>query len=301
MLTAICSPTSRPANFSWIGKAIVLSCIIMIFTKSHTYAATNTIIIGGSISVDPVMQALANEFEKTHAGTTFIHSKSSSDEGIAKLRNGQIDIARVSRDLTFSELAISRKQNQTLQTFNIGYDAIAIITNKSVSKYIQRISQIELNKLFFEGDITNWSELTNNRLNIPIAIYTRPPSSGTHDFFNRKIHGDMKAHYVDHAIEIASTTDAIQLVQKNKNAITYIPYSAKKNANVHTLEYGLFKHQSVPSNSTTISQGQYLLSNNLIIAIDAKNYHRLQTFIKFIASNEGQKIVEANNIIPIIL
>ena len=111
----------------------------------------------------------------------------------------------------------------------------------------------------------------------------------------------MKARYVEHAIEIASTADALQLVQKNKNAITYIPYSAIKNANIHTLEYGLFKHQSAPSNSTTISQGQYLLSNNLIIAIDAKNYHRLQTFIKFIASYEGQRIVEANNIISIIL
>lgn len=129
--------------------------------------------INGSTSMVGINQALKSRFQQRFPGTEIATNATGSDQGIAELLTGQIDIAALSRPLTAEE------QTQGLAAIPVAKDAIAIVV--SLSNPFRKGLRQEQVKNIFQGTISNWSEIGGSP--DPIQVINRPATSGTRQTF----------------------------------------------------------------------------------------------------------------------
>ena len=103
--------------------------------------------VGGSTSVSPVMEKLAEAYQKVNKYVTFEVNTSDSSTGMSQAAEGTVDIGMASRELKDSETAKGIKGTV------IAKDGIAVIVNKS-----NTVEDIKLDQLkgIYTGSITTW-------------------------------------------------------------------------------------------------------------------------------------------------
>lgn len=103
--------------------------------------------VGGSSSVSPVMEKLAEAYQKVNKDVTVEVNTSDSSTGISQAAEGTVDIGMASRELKDSETAKGIKGTV------IAKDGIAVIVNKS-----NTVEDIKLDRLkgIYTGSITTW-------------------------------------------------------------------------------------------------------------------------------------------------
>jgi phosphate transport system substrate-binding protein len=108
---------------------------------------TGTLKVGGSTSVEPLMQAMRQAYMAINPGTEIEISGGGSGTGINEATSGIIDIGMSSRNLRDSE-----KENLTYTV--IALDGVALIVNPSNPINDISVDQI---KSVFTGAVTRWS------------------------------------------------------------------------------------------------------------------------------------------------
>lgn len=116
------------------------------FTSNN---ASGKVVVSGSSSVTPVMEKLAEAYQKVNTGVTVDVQQSDSSTGIKDAINGTSDIGMASRDISDDELS------QGIKSVTIAQDAIAVIVNKDNS--IDNITMDEI-KDIYTGSKTTWSD-----------------------------------------------------------------------------------------------------------------------------------------------
>lgn len=111
---------------------------------------TGTIKLGGSTSVAPVMEKLAEAYKALNAGVEITIEQTGSSAGMTSAIEGLCDIGMASRDVKQSEL------DGGLTAETIALDGIAVIVNKENSVSNLTSEQI---KNIYVGDVTLWSEV----------------------------------------------------------------------------------------------------------------------------------------------
>lgn len=103
--------------------------------------------VGGSSSVTPVMEKLAEAYQKVNKDVTVEVNTSDSSTGMSQAAEGTVDIGMASRELKDSETAKGIKGTV------IAKDGIAVIVNKS-----NTVEDIKLDQLkgIYTGSITTW-------------------------------------------------------------------------------------------------------------------------------------------------
>lgn len=103
--------------------------------------------VGGSSSVSPVMEKLAEAYQKVNKDVTVEVNTSDSSTGMSQAAEGTVDIGMASRELKDSETAKGIKGTV------IAKDGIAVIINKS-----NTVEDIKLDQLkgIYTGSITTW-------------------------------------------------------------------------------------------------------------------------------------------------
>lgn len=103
--------------------------------------------VGGSSSVSPVMEKLAEAYQKVNKDVTVEVNTSDSSTGMSQAAEGTVDIGMASRELKDSETAKGIKGTV------IAKDGIAVIINKS-----NTVEDIKLDRLkgIYTGSITTW-------------------------------------------------------------------------------------------------------------------------------------------------
>ncbi len=105
--------------------------------------------VGGSSSVFPVMEKLADAYQKANAKATIDLQSSDSTSGMTGTMDGTFAIGMASRELKDKEAA-------ELTASSIAIDGIAVIVNPSNPTDALTTEQI---KSIYVGDVTEWSEL----------------------------------------------------------------------------------------------------------------------------------------------
>lgn len=113
--------------------------------------ASGKVVVSGSSSVTPVMEKLAEAYQKVNTNVTVDVQQSDSSTGIKDAINGTSDIGMSSRDISDDELS------QGILSVTIAQDAIAVIVNKENSVDDLSMDQI---KAIYTGETTTWAELT---------------------------------------------------------------------------------------------------------------------------------------------
>ena len=117
---------------------------IKIDKSAAAYASNNAsgkVVVSGSSSVTPVMEKLAESYQKANTNVT--------STGIKDAINGTSDIGMASRDISDDELS------QGIKSVTIAQDAIAVIVNKDNT--VEDITMDEI-KAIYTGSKTTWSD-----------------------------------------------------------------------------------------------------------------------------------------------
>lgn len=103
--------------------------------------------VGGSTSVSPVMEKLAEAYQKVNKDVTVEVNTSDSSTGMSQAAEGTVDIGMASRELKDSETSKGIKGTV------IAKDGIAVIVNKS-----NTVEDIKLDQLkgIYTGSTTTW-------------------------------------------------------------------------------------------------------------------------------------------------
>lgn len=125
---------------------------IKIDKSAAAYASNNAsgkVVVSGSSSVTPVMEKLAESYQKANTNVTVDVQQSESSTGIKDAINGTSDIGMASRDISDDELS------QGIKSVTIAQDAIAVIVNKDNA--VEDITMDEI-KAIYTGSKTTWSD-----------------------------------------------------------------------------------------------------------------------------------------------
>lgn len=109
--------------------------------------ASGKVVVAGSSSVTPVMEKLAESYQKVNANVTIEVQQSDSTTGMTSAIEGTCDIGMASRALSDEEAA-------KLTGTSIALDGIAVIVNSENEVSDLTIDQI---KKIFTGELTDWS------------------------------------------------------------------------------------------------------------------------------------------------
>lgn len=140
-----------------------------VFSLPETVPSGTTLSIQSSPNLGVVAQALTQEFESAYPGTDVGVDVTSSDEAIAALVDGDIDLAAIGRPLTEAEEA------EGLNTVALDRAKIAIIVGPD-NPFNGGLT-FEQFAAIFRGEITDWSEVGGEPG--PIRFVDLPASNDT--------------------------------------------------------------------------------------------------------------------------
>lgn len=240
-----------------------------------------TLSISGSTSVGPLAEKLADKFEKQSDLNIEINQIGSS-AGITNATNGVSEIGMSSRDLKEDE-----KANGLTESI-IAYDGIVVVTHPSNKVKNLTMDQV---KQIFTGEITNWSELGGD--DMEIVVVSREDGSGSRDAF-QEIVGYSSGELVRSSIVASGNGNIKTTVATNKHAVGFVSFEYIDES-VSTM-----KVNGVEPTAENVLQQKYSLSRPFLFVYKDENLSdEGQQFIDYILSPEGQKIASEAGVIPL--
>lgn len=135
------------------GQAIVEEEGYIATDTEETYTTKNlsgSLTVGGSSSVTPLMEKLAEAYQKVNEGVEISVQQSDSTTGATNTIDGVYDIGMCSRELKDEE------KEKGLKPIVIATDGIAVIVNKDNA--VKELTSDQVNQIY-TGAITDWSEI----------------------------------------------------------------------------------------------------------------------------------------------
>lgn len=249
-----------------------------------------TIKIKGSDTEVNLAVNLAEQFDKIDHTYSISVSGGGSGLGITSLLNGQTDIANSSRPLTDEEKKMFKYKNIELKTIVFAEDATAFVINEG-----NNINEIDTKTLgeIMSGKISNWKEVSG--LNLPINIYGRQSSSGTHSFIRKKL----AIQYSQKAKEMTGNAQILEGIKIDKSGIGYvgagyISKNASQNKGIKVLKIKVSSNSAAvsPLDPKSIKNRKYFFQRPLYQFISLKSWEKVKPFIDFETKGSGRSIIE---------
>lgn len=266
-------------------KTSVLAGVFIALSLSCT--KTDSVQVGGSTTVLPIVSVAAEEFQALHPGTTILVNSGGSGVGINQVGLGQLDIGMTSRDITEKEK--ERYPDVNFLTHTIGKDAVlAVVSSEIYHAGITALSTKEIQSIY-AGKISNWKELGGPDREI-LAI-DKERSRGTRHVFMKIIAGDDEA-LAPGADLVMGGNNELQLAISQSDAAIGMLSFAWQNEQVKGL--GIEKENGaivVPS-LDNIRNGSYPIVRDIELITNGEPTGNSNTFIEYILSEKGQEIIE---------
>ncbi len=169
------------------------------------------LLIDGSSTVYPIMEAVSEEFLKQHPDLSIAIGVSGSGSGLAKLLRSDTDIADASRPVTSAELKTGQQAGLDLIELPIAYDGLSVVVHPSNS-WARTLTVAELRRIWqpaAQGKLTRWNQIRPEFPDREIHLYGAGVTSGTYQYFTEAIVGTSRASRGDYT----SSEDYNVLVQ----------------------------------------------------------------------------------------
>jgi len=141
--------------------------------------------------VFPITEAVAEEFQKTHANVKVTVGISGTGGGFKKFCNGETDISDASRPIKPSEVELCKKNKVEYIELPVAYDGLAVMVNPK-NTWATSMTVKELRKLWepaAQGKVTRWSQIRAGWPDREIRLFGPGVDSGTYDYFTEAIVG----------------------------------------------------------------------------------------------------------------
>lgn len=291
-----------------ILKKIILSCLFFVIflpgCLNDGGLSKEKVIVKGSDTMVNLTLSWAEEFMKAYPGISIQITGGGSGTGIASILNGTADAANISRELKPREIKKAAELGVVPKLYKVALDGIAVIVHPSNNINTLSITQI---RDIFSGKIKNWEEVGGE--DKQIVLYGRENSSGTYEYFKEVI---LESNSMNVKNDFAASTQVLQgtsslaeAVSKDIRGIGYggVGYFAKRNdlkiINIKTGSNITSPMLDGKMNYNDIWNGSYPLARYLYCLTNGEPEGALKKFIVFITSQQGQKIVENMEYIPL--
>jgi phosphate transport system substrate-binding protein len=260
---------------------------LTLFSLVGTAFAAESIVIKGSTTVLPIVQAALEAYMKTNKGVQISLSGAGSGDGIKALIDKTTDIANSSREIKKEEIDLAVAKGVKPVTHLIAYDAIIPVVNPK--NKVKGLSLDQLSQIY-QGKITNWKEIGGDDLKI--VVISRDSSSGTFESWDHFVM--KKTKVTPKAQMLASNGAIVTAIAKNKYAIGYLGMGY-----VNKSVKGLSVNYVTATVETALSK-QYPLSRELYMYTNGEPTGEVAKFIAFVKGPEGQKIVAKEGFVPLV-
>jgi phosphate transport system substrate-binding protein len=192
------------------------------------FAQTKTIAIDGSSTVFPVMEAVAEEFQKSNKGGTRVTvGISGTGGGFKKFCRGETDLSNGSRPILKAEIEECKKAGVEFYELPIAFDALTVAVSPKNTFVGDCITVAQLKKIWepaAQGKVMNWSDVKQGWPNQKITLYGAGSDSGTFDYFTEAVTEKAKASRGDYT---ASEDDNVLVtgIENDANSLGYIPFA----------------------------------------------------------------------------
>lgn len=235
-----------------------------------------TVAVIGSTTVQPVAQAIADEFAKVETGIKVDVQGVGSSAGVKAANEGTADIGMSSRELKAAE------EEWGLDKHVIAYDGIAVVFNPA--NEATELTKEQVTKIF-KGEITNWSEVGG--ADAEILVVSREAGSGTRGAFEEltDLQGE-EGSLVTEDAEIKDGNGAVKaFVAGDENSIGYI-----------SLGYidETVKPAIIDGTEPTVENvkgGSYAIFRPLLMITKGELSEETQAYLDYVLGAEGQAIV----------
>lgn len=253
--------------------------------------AADRITVKGSDTMVILAQKWAEVYMKSNPNTAIQVTGGGSGVGISALINGATDIANASRKMKPTEKEKLKARYNTLGVeVACAKDGITVYLHPG--NKVKELTVEQLGKIF-RGEIKNWKEVGGD--DADIKLYGRENSSGTYVFFQENV---VMGDYAANCQTLPGTAAVVNAVKKDVNGIGYggAAYAegieickVKKDAN----------SPAYAASSETIAKNQYPITRYLFMYLRNKPTGAMKSYIDWILSPEGQKLVVEMGYFPI--
>jgi phosphate transport system substrate-binding protein len=263
-------------------------------------AKKQTIQNKGSDTMVNLAQAWAEEYKKVVPDVDVEVSGGGSGVGIAALEKGTIDIANASRNMKPEEIEAAKKNTgKTPKEIIVGYDALAIYVHKD--NPLNEITLDQIAQIYMEGgSITKWADLG---VTIPgasgdeIVRVSRQSNSGTYEFLREHVLN--KKDFKLGSRDMNGSKEVVELVSSTPTAIGY---SGMGYATPAVKMLKVKKTASDPAFDPNVANTlakTYPIARSLQVYTLGESQGAVKTYIDWMLSDAGQKVVEASGYVPL--
>lgn len=252
-------------------------------TGTTTESTTSgTVSMNGSTSMKKLVEAACETFNAQYPSIKAEGQFTGSGAGLEAVANGTADIGNSSRALTDEEKAKGLVENI------VAIDGIAVVVDNANT--VTSLTQQQLADIY-TGKITNWSEVGGN--DGSIVVIGREAGSGTRGAFEEILGIEDQCAY---AQELDQTGAVLTTVASTPNSIGYVSLDVL-NDTVKAVSI-----DDVEPTVENIKAGTYSLQRPFVMATNGEisaQSDAVQTWFDFMASEEGQAIVESVGLITV--
>ena len=253
----------------------------------------------GSDTLNSLMAHWAGAFHQIYPDVQFQIEGSGSSTAEPAIERGIAQLGPISRKMrSEEEEAFARKRGFKPTCLSVALDCVAVYVHKD--NPIRGLTLAQVDSIFSKThnsglrDILSWGDagLAGPWADVPITLYGRSPTSGTHAYF--KQNALLKGEYKDTLKEQPGSVAVVQSVASDRAGIGYsgIGY---KTPGVRALP--LAKTEDYPFIEPTFENslaGAYPLGRTLYVYVakrPGEPLPRVNTeFFKFVFSKEGQDV-----------
>ncbi len=256
-----------------------------------------TVSIEGSTSMEDVMLALTDAFEKKYEAEnegvdiTFDTAFTGSGSGVQAATDGRVDIGLASR-------ALSTEEAKNLESKTLCLDGISVVVNPACT--LTTVTKTQLINIYTKGTAI---EAEGAKID---GAFRRESGSGTRDGFQEKVGIEDKDIYQGTGFNEYNSTGSLKSAIVADEAGTKLGYISMGSVDktVKALKYDAEDGKgAVEATKENVLSGDYALSRPFTICY--KEYDSLSAlakeFIDFIMSEEGQEICEDEGCISEVL
>lgn len=274
-------------KYLYMRKSLIIFSSLLLFSCGDQ---NHSIKMKGSDTEVNLAVNLAEKYALVDSDFSIAISGGGSGIGITSLLNGQADIANSSRPLSDREIEQFEKKNIKLRTVVFAEDATAFVVHKDLPIY-----DIDLETLakILNGEITNWNQITT--IDLPINIYGRQSSSGTHSFIKKKL----KIEFSNTAKEMTGNAQILEGVKADKSGIGYVgagyishESSMNKTVKILNIKETPTSQAYSPIDPETINNSLYFFQRPLYQFILEDSWKKVKPFIDFENSEVGQQLIK---------
>ncbi|MEM9424674.1 MAG: phosphate ABC transporter substrate-binding protein [Spirochaetota bacterium] len=283
---------TKPSQSKTIRKVLYILLLFSACAKGKSEPATESsrrnttpqvYNIGGSTTVDPIIQLAIESWRAEHPNDTISYDGVGSSNGIKGVLSGSYLLGGSSRELKDSETAAGIRKTA------IALDGIAVVTHKSTG--ITSLAKGQIQDIF-SGKITNWQAIGGS--DAPITLFIREESSGTRDSFDELALD--KNRPINSALVVVSNGDMALKLSSTPHSIGYIGigYIGELGPAAHPIEIDGYL-----ATEEAIAQGDYALARPLFMVYTGELNGFKKAFMDYLLSPEGQDFVVEAGFLPI--